>query len=220
MMEIIQTALSPAAKKALEGIDNLSIGEKFAVFRQVLADLAEVVNRASPTTGEKMNSVLLAEVADANTVKNDPHGFRIVHDAAGEEVVKFSKLKDDGTTETYLLSKGARGVARWNLEQYGEDQLNGAKIKTHSELEMFVIQHLSPAIQGLQVKHGKLQTDDKALKLACSILVDGVRTENGKAYIELETENGVVSGCQVLVLRPAWFDFDFLTRHFCAFFGD
>ncbi len=205
----------------MEGIENLSTVDKFAVFQTFLADLAAAANRVSPTTGDKMSSALSVEVAASNRVENATHGFSIVHDADGYNAVKFSKAREDGTIETYLLPAGVKGVSLYDLAQYGKEKLKGAELKPHSELVKFVEQDLNPAIKGLPEIDGVLQTKDKALKLAHSLLQLGVRTANSNAYIAFDTENKssgrAVSGGRVDAFGRYWDDR--AGRSICAFFG-
>jgi hypothetical protein len=213
--------LSTAAEAAWEGIENLSVQDQAAIGQRLFAKLAAKANSVSPTTGDKMNSALSAGVAASNTVENATHGFSIVQDADGNDAVKFSKAREDGTIATYLLPAGAKGVSGDDLAQYGKEKLKGAELKPHSELVKFVEQDLNPAIKGLLEIDGVLQTKDKALKLAYSLLRLGVRTANSNAYIAFDTENkssgravsgGRVDGCVV-----HWFDVG--RRLYCAFFG-
>jgi hypothetical protein len=221
MIESSRADLSPAAKAALEETEKLSTVDKFAVVLQLIADLAAAANRVSPPTGEKMDSGLSVEVAASNTVENATHGFSIVQDAAGNNAVKFSTAREDGTIATYWLPVGARGVSRDDLVQYGKENLNGAELKPHSELEEFVKQYVNPAVEGLLEIDGVLQTNDEALKLAHSLLQLGVRTANSNAYIAFDTENKssgrAVSGGRVRDLALSRRDSD--RRSICAFFG-
>jgi hypothetical protein len=221
MIESSRTDLSPAAEAAWEGIEKLSVQDQAAIGQRLFAKLAAAANSVSPTTGEKMDSALSVEVAASNTVENATHGFSIVQDAAGNNAVKFSTAREDGTIATYWFSEGARGVSRDDLAQYGKEKLNGAELEPHSELKKMVEQDLNPAVKGLLEINGVLQTNDEALKLAHSLLQLGVRTANSTAYIVFDTENKssgrAVSGWAVRAYDDRWGGLD--DRRYCGFFG-
>ena len=217
----MKAGLSTAAEAAWEGIENLSVQDQAAIGHRLFAKLAAKANSVSPTTGDKMDSALSAGVAASNTVENATHGFSIVQDAAGNNAVKFSEAREDGTIATYWFSEGARGVSRDDLAQYGKEKLNGAELKPHSELKKMVEQDLNPAVKGLPEINGVLQTNDEALKLAHSLLQLGVRTANSNAYIAFDTENKssgrAVSGGRVNDSPTRWNGYH--DRYLCAFFG-
>jgi hypothetical protein len=216
----IERELSPAAQRVLEGIAELSVQDQFAIVKCLVDNLAAAASRVSPTTGQKMNSALSAEVAASNPVKSATHGFSIVQDADGNNAVKFSQARGDGKIVTYWLSEGARGVSRADLPQYGENKLKGAVLKPHSELEMMVEQYWNPAVQGLVEIEGALQTEDEALKLAYRLLRLGARTADSNACIAFDTGN-TSSGRARPGGRVAYGYFwnVYESRRRCAFFG-
>jgi hypothetical protein len=156
----------------------------------------------------------------ASTIKTATHGFSIVTAADGERAVQFIKTLDDGTTVTFQLCEGARGVLYENLAQYGNEKLKGATLKTHSEFQEMV-DELFKAVKGLMVANEKLQTEDEALRLAFKIVQEGVRREGGGLWAVFDTEDKdggrAVSGRRVDDDARNWDGYVY--RGSCAFFG-
>ena len=156
----------------------------------------------------------------ASTIKTATHGFSIVTAADGERAVQFIKTLDDGTTVTFQLCEGARGVLYENLAQYGNEKLKGATLKTHSEFQEMV-DELFKAVEGQMVADGELQTEDEALKLAFQIVGEGVRTEYRWLFVKFLTEDKdggrAVFGRRVSVDGRDWHADG--GRLYCAFFG-
>jgi hypothetical protein len=156
----------------------------------------------------------------SSTIETATHGFSIVIAADGQRAVQFIKTRDDGTTVTFQLCEGARGTPYSDLAQYGNEKLQGATLRTHSEFEEMV-DELFKAVKDLMVADGELQTADKALKLAFKIVQEGVRREDGGSGAKFDTEDKdggrAVSGRRVDVDDDCWDDDDY--RDYCAFFG-
>ena len=156
----------------------------------------------------------------ASTIEKATHGFSIVTAADGQTAVQFIKTRDDGTTVTYQLCEGARGTPYSDLAQYGNEKLQGATLRTHSEFEEMV-DELFKAVKGLKVAIViKLQTEDEALKLAFKIVQEGVLREGGGSWVEFDTEDKdggwAVSGCRVRDGVSIWRDC--VSGGICAFF--
>ncbi len=180
----MKTQTKKFLEKAKELFETLTAEGKTDLFER-LRYLAKAANEVSPATGEQMDNALSAGVAYANTVKNPRHGFSIVRDGAGNRAVKFSEERSDGAILTYWLSEGARKVSSDDHARYGKRNLEDAEIWSTATFKYMVDVHLKEAIRGLSEEEGKLQTSDKALKLAFSLVTRGVRTGEANAKVSL-----------------------------------
>ncbi|MEN9847057.1 MAG: hypothetical protein RIS36_2204 [Pseudomonadota bacterium] len=162
----------------------------------------------------------------ASTIKTATHGFSIVTAADGYRAVQFIQTLKNGTTETFQICEGARGIETYQLASYGINRLEGATLRAHHEFKRMV-KELLKSVKGLMVVNEELQTGDEALKLAYQIVQEGVRRQEGRvgerprnlgdAFVKFFTEGNdgarVVSGGRV-----TGFSFSCGYNN-CAFFG-
>jgi hypothetical protein len=93
----------------------------------------------------------------------------------GKRAIEVKIKRVSGEEMMCLISAGAWGVSTADLAQYGKEKLNGAKLGTHSDVQIMV-DGLFKVIKGLIVEDRELQTSDETLKLAFRVVQNGVRT--------------------------------------------
>lgn len=104
------------------------------------------------------------------------HSFKQVHAPDGTAAIELKISGANGELVTCLLSKGAIGKRYDDLADYGRNELKGAVLLSIREVRA-VVERLYDAIRGLRYDGYGLQTRDKDLLLAWSILSYGVRRD-------------------------------------------
>jgi hypothetical protein len=152
-----------------------------------------------------------AQLANSNSLTRGDHGFRRVVALDGRLAVEVTIPRDDGTTVTYHLCRGARGKPCKDLQSYAASELKGARLVSHDEFEAMAALLLR-ATTGLNDVKGRLQTSgprDAVLEFVYNRVQEGVRTNEGVSWIvvgKVSTEQGstVSSGHAHSNVAPNW----------------